>query len=104
MLLAMDMQMLLEEHGCEVLDPVPSVKRALEALAAHQPDAATLDLNLNGETTAPVANALRQKAVPFIVVSGYGGKHADPAFRDAPLVRKPFDSIDLLRKLTTILK
>ncbi len=104
MLLAMDLQMLLEEHGCEVLDPVPSVERALDALAAHRLDAATLDMNLNGKTSAPIADALRQRAVPFIVVSGYGGKHPDPAFRDAPLVKKPFDSIDLLRKLSTILR
>ena len=84
--------------------PFPSVKRALEVLPAQLPDAASLDTNLNGETSAPIADALRQKGVPFIVVSGYSSKHADQAFRDAPFVKKPFESGDLLRKLASILR
>lgn len=95
--------MLLEEEGCTVIGPVPNVKQALDALSAHPTDAATLDLNLNGESSASIADALRQKSIPFIVITGYSGQHADPAFREAPLLRKPFNSADLLRKLASIL-
>ena len=103
-ILAMDLQILLENEGCEIVGPVPNVKTALETLSAHRLDAATLDINLNGEISAAVAEALRTKSVPFLLTSGYSDKHTDPAFNGAPLVKKPFNSDDLLGKLATILK
>ncbi len=105
MLLAMDLQALLEDHGCQVVGPVPSVERALKVIAAQPPEAATLDLNLNGESSAPIAAALQEISVPFIVVSGYGDKHmGDPIFRHVPLVKKPYDAAELLRTLAMLSK
>lgn len=104
MLLAMDLQLLLEEQGCKIVGPVPSVKRALEVIARQPLSAATLDMNLNGESSAEIAAALWTRNIPFIVVSGYSDKQAfDPRFRDAPLVQKPYVAEDLLRKLARVL-
>ena len=104
MLLAMDIEALLEEQGCEVLGPGSNVKRALAVLEADQPDAASLDMNLNGELSAPVAAVLRERKIPFVVVTGYTGKHReDPVFRDAPLLKKPYDSGELVRTLVGLL-
>ncbi|SFH46304.1 CheY chemotaxis protein or a CheY-like REC (receiver) domain [Palleronia marisminoris] len=104
MLLAMDLEMLLEDQGYEVLQPVRNVERALAVLGAERPDVVTLDMNLNGESSAPVATALREQNIPFVVVTGYTAKHGEePAFRDAPLVKKPYDTVELLRALTHLL-
>jgi len=104
MLVAMDLQSLLEEHGCEVLGPVPSVARALEFLSVERPDAVTLDMNLNGELSSPIAAVLRKSSIPFVVVSGYGSMNGDTLdSQDAPHVGKPFSNRDLLQKIVSIL-
>ena len=104
MLLAMDLEALLAEKGCEVLEPAKSVSRALALLDTHRPDFASLDMNLNGESSAPVAAALRERNVPFVVITGYSSQHGeDPIFREAPLVRKPYDSAELIRTLVRLL-
>ena len=45
-LIALEVEFLLRDFGCEVLGPVPSVVRALELLGRERPDAALLDLDL----------------------------------------------------------
>lgn len=105
MLLAMDLQMILEEEGCEVVGPASTSERALQLLAEQRPHAVTLDMNLDGRSSAPVAAALREMSVPFVVVSGYSDRTAeDPLLCDAPLVKKPYDKAELCRKLGDILK
>lgn len=105
MLLAMDLQALLEEQGCEIAGPVPSVERALDVISCQALSAATLDMNLNGESSAEIAAALRRRNIPFIVVSGYNRKQAlHPMFRDAPLIQKPYYAADLLRNLVLVLE
>ncbi len=103
MLLAMDLQMQLEDEGCLVIGPAPNVARALEAISEQKPDAATLDINLNGETSAAIAAALNDLSVPFILTSGYNDFPADPAFQGKPLVKKPISMADLVGNLTRIL-
>ncbi len=104
MLLALDLETLLEDQGCEVLGSAGSVKHALAMLETCRPDAASLDMNLNGESSAPVAAALRKRGIPFVVVTGYSGKHGeDPLFRDAPLVKKPYDSAAFIEILVRLL-
>lgn len=104
MLLALDLQMFLEDLGCTVLGPVPTAKRALEILSDHRPDAATLDMNLNGETSAPVALALREKDIPYVVISGYSTPpEADAALHNAPHLAKPISNEMLLDELSALL-
>lgn len=105
MLLAMDLEALLEEQGCEVLESASNVRRALAVLETQRPDLVSLDMNLNGESSAPVAAALRERNIPFVVVTGYSGKHReDPVFRDAPLVKKPYDSTEYIKTLVHLLR
>ncbi len=100
MLLAMDLEVLLEEAGCCVLGSMPDVRRALEGIAEQRPEVVILDMNLNGESSTPIAAALWQEGIPFLVVTGYSGKHArEPLFRDAAIVKKPYDDTQLLRTL-----
>lgn len=105
MLLALDLQMILEDQGCTVIGPAPNAKRALQLLEDERPDAATLDLNLNGQSSAPVAAALAERSIPFLIISGYNSLHDDePLLRNAPHVAKPFSNAILMDKLSALLK
>lgn len=89
---------LVEEFGAEVIGPVPSVKRAMEALDAGRCDAALLDINLGNETVEAVATRLEQEGVPFVFVSGYTSPKQlleNPKFKGKKLVAKPVEPIVL---------
>lgn len=101
-LLAIDLQHTLEENGCDVIDIAPSVARAIDAIADQSFDAATLDLNLRGESSRPVADALYAKGIPFIVTSGYTKLIREFTYQDAPFVRKPVDEAELMGKLRAL--
>ena len=95
-LVAMEIELLLEDFGCAVVGPVASVDEALEAIREQKLDGAIVDLNLHGEYAYPVAEALRAREVPFVFVSGYTGLPDPPAtLRKAPRLRKPFAAAEL---------
>ena len=58
-------------------------------------DVAVLDLNLDGKDTYAIADALRQKNVPFIFATGYGSTGIRPEYRDRPVLQKPFQAKEL---------
>lgn len=102
MLVAMELEDLLAEHGCAVVGPVPSAERALALMGENLPEAAILDVNLNGHTALPVAAALREQGVPFVLATGYG--HTLQAeLSDAPRVQKPIDHRTLIGVLASLL-
>ena len=91
MLIAMLLEDLLEDLGCQVLGPVSNVPQALELTAKERPDAAVLDVNLGAERVYPVADALTQAAVPFVFVTGYGQAGLAEAYGGHATIMKPFD-------------
>jgi CheY-like chemotaxis protein len=102
--IAIDLHDLLASAGAVVLGPVPTVRAALALLETDRPHAALLDLNLRGEMSTPVAEALQAAAVPFVLVTGYSGSQIDePAFREAPIVPKPVRTSFLMRALQRLL-
>lgn len=103
MILEMDLEQILQDHGFEVVGVSPSVERAVQAVTTLRPDAATLDLNLRGQSSAPVADALHGLGIPFVVASGYTEFIGDFDFQDAPFVRKPVATEELIAKLRQVL-
>jgi DNA-binding NtrC family response regulator len=105
MLVAMELESLLEEQGCDVVGPAPTVARALALLDRERPDAAILDVNLDGQTAIPVAAALNAQGIPFLLATGYGNEQAlQPELKDAPRVDKPVSHDRLVRTLARILE
>ena len=104
LIIAMEMESLLRSLGCIVLDAVPSVRQALRVVAAEFPDAAVLDVNLQGERVTPVAAALRERGIPFVLVSGYGRERLqEEPLQGAAYLRKPVDGEQLRRALVEAL-
>jgi DNA-binding NarL/FixJ family response regulator len=102
MLVAMELESLLSEQGCSVVGPAPTAARALALLDEGLPDAAILDVNLNGQTAMPVAEALSEQGVPFLLATGYS-QSLQPALKDAPRLDKPVDHDQLVRVLAGLL-
>jgi two-component SAPR family response regulator len=103
-LLAMELEMLLQQRGCMVLGPVSSVDQALAMLDGEPPDVALLDVNLKGERATPVAVALHARGVPFVLITGYSGRQlSEPELHEAPRVDKPVSCRALKRAVATAL-
>ncbi len=96
--MAMLVEDLLFDMGCEIVGPAASAGEALAAAKAEQFDIALLDVNLgDGETSFETAEVLRARGVPFAFVTGYGDQGVRPDLRDAPILSKPIDPRQLAR-------
>lgn len=101
-LVGLKMRDLLEDLGCKVIGPVPSAKRAAQAIAREVPDAAVLDIHIKDGTSVPIAEELLRAARPFIFVSGFQSpSHLLPEdLRSCRRISKPVDSSTLEEALS----
>jgi DNA-binding response OmpR family regulator len=81
----------LEELGCEVVGPARSVEHGLDLAGKADLDAAILDVNLAGQNSFSVANALKLRGIPFAFATGDSGVDKTSGFADPILLNKPFD-------------
>jgi CheY-like chemotaxis protein len=103
MMIAMLIEDILEEFGCELVGPATNVPRALELIEKESVDVAVLDLNLDGQDTYAIAGALQRKNVPFIFATGYGSTVLRQEYGNRPVLQKPFQARDLETALTEAL-
>jgi CheY-like chemotaxis protein len=71
LLIAMELDAVLQEAGFTVVGPVSSVGEALDAIQAEHLDAAVLDVSLYGQRVTPVAEVLLSINTPFVLTSAY---------------------------------
>ncbi len=86
---------MLASLGCEVTGIAHQMKPALELVEMRQFDAAVLDVNISGELSFAIADALAAKGVPYIFATGYGDALHPKAHLSAPTLTKPFSIDDL---------
>lgn len=107
-LILLDIQSILETAGARSIVTASRVDDALTAIANNQNadrfDLAVLDLKLDKDSSAPIAERLAAAGVPFIFLTGAPTDVAlAKQFSSAPIVGKPFDSVTLLNALGTAL-
>lgn len=86
----LDMEDMLGAAGVEVTGLAVSKSAALALIDKNEFDIVTLDYNLAGETSEEIAVMLKEKNIPFILVSGKTDLvRNDPAFRNHPALEKP---------------
>lgn len=89
-LVAEELSDTLQDWGCDVVGPAARLVEALDLVAREKLDGALLDVNLGDERCFPIAQALLEKRVPFIFLTGYDMSSAfPPEFEDIPRLAKP---------------
>jgi CheY-like chemotaxis protein len=102
MLVAWLLEDMLADLGCAVVGPASSVKQALAMIDAEAIDAAVLDVNLNGQMSYPIADALVARGVPFVFSTGYDKDTLLDGYRTFPVLQKPFHRTELSETLATL--
>jgi CheY-like chemotaxis protein len=103
-MVAMFIQDTLEDIGCEVASVASRFNEALEKARTLAFDVAILDVNLDGEQTFPIAEALVARGMPFVFATGYSATSLPAALQRAPILQKPFRQSDLERALRAALQ
>ena len=86
---AMCLEDILDALGCIPIGPASRLSEGLALAESETLDAAILDINLAGERSTPIAEALQVRGVPFAFASGYGGA-PDGFAGKVPLIEKPY--------------
>jgi CheY-like chemotaxis protein len=90
MLILMIIEDMLSDLGCESVTTAATVDQALALIDTQVFDAAMLDMNLDGNRSHAIADALAARGVPFVFATGYSGRGMSDGHRDRPVLRKPF--------------
>jgi DNA-binding NtrC family response regulator len=102
-LIALQLETILQELGCQIVGPVTRVDDVRRCLEARSFDGALVDVNLRGEQIFGVLPALIEVGVPFVITSGYDDATLfPPQFRAMPRIAKPFDEAALRRLCLTV--
>lgn len=92
----------LSRAGAQVVGPVGSLSDALALLdETDHLDFVILDLNLDGESAIPIAEALAARNEPFAFVTGYGSSGIPPRFKTVERLDKP---VEIARVVSLIKK
>jgi DNA-binding NtrC family response regulator len=103
MMILMIIEDMLADLGCESVTAAATVDQALALIDAQVFDAAMLDMNLNGNKSLAMADALVARGVPFVFSTGYSGLDMSDGYGDRPVLKKPFPYEELVEILTRLL-
>jgi DNA-binding response OmpR family regulator len=102
MLLAMNIEDMLLDVGHEVAGIAGRLEPALALAREGDFDVAMLDVNLAGDRSFPVADALAERGIPFLFATGYGRAGIEEPYRDRPVLQKPFRAAELLAAIEAL--
>ena len=95
--IALDLAMTLSQCGALVVGPAVGAGEALVLLAGQSAlDAAVLDVRLLRQMVWPVADALADCGIPFVLTTGSVERALPPAHADRPCLLKPIDPYELV--------
>ena len=90
-LVAMLLETILEDMGCVPVGPASTVDEGLQMVTGGEHiDAALLDVNVAGRQVFPIAEALKERGVPFVFSTGYGEGGLPDEWRGQSTLQKPF--------------
>jgi CheY-like chemotaxis protein len=98
-LIRMLLEDMLADLGYEIAAVAGRLEEAAELAKEVECDLAILDVNLDGQDVYPVAELLGKRGIPFIFVTGYGGRGLSDAYRSHPVLQKPFQLEELKKML-----
>jgi len=102
-LIRMLLEDMLTDLGYEIVGVAGRVDEAAELAESKDFDLAILDVNLDGQDVYPVADLIGKRGLPFMFVTGYGGRGLPDNYRNRPTLQKPFQLDELKRMLAQVL-
>ena len=103
-LVALDAEQMLKELGARQVETAATLSEAEERARQGHFDVALLDVNINGQMSFGLAEALRNRGVPVVFATGYELKNrAIPGLDVALCVSKPYTSERLCQVLCAAL-
>ena len=100
----MAIESMLADLGCEAITAAATIKDAVDQVALRKFDLATLDLNLKGERSYPVADALIARGIPFAFSTGYNCDIiSQTIYRDRPVLQKPYLMVTFVATVSRLL-
>ncbi|MGZ8286215.1 MAG: response regulator [Allosphingosinicella sp.] len=102
MMVLLNIESALADLGCAV-SVAATVDEALLLLESESFDIAMLDVNLGGEPSYGVADALVLRSISFVFSTGYGEHGIEARFGDRPVLRKPYSDDQLGAALAGLL-
>lgn len=103
-LVSMMIEDALREAGGNVIGPAGTAKEALELLDKADIQCAVLDIKLMNGSSRSVAEALADRGIRFIVVTGIDEKQVPPEYSGAPVVQKVFAPHELVDAVANVLE
>jgi CheY-like chemotaxis protein len=101
-LVALALGTILEDAGADIVGPARTL-RAAEELVTRDIAAAVVDINLAGHMSYPLVEALLDRDIPVIFVTGYEQKTVPARLQSVPTLQKPIDGPVLVRRLTELI-
>lgn len=102
-LIAMQLKLDLEAEGHMVVGPYAQLSDGLRAAAEADFDIALLDINLGADNSAPIAEILDRRAIPFAFTTGYNDLvFLPPRLREYPHLKKPYNPGDVSDLVKTL--
>lgn len=102
MMVAMLLQSVFENEGCNVIC-VGHLAQATLLAQERVFDAAVLDVNLHGQRSYPVADALAARGIPFVFSTGYRDVDIAVLYPGRPFVTKPYEPDALISVLAALI-
>ena len=91
-MVSMILEDMIEDAGHAVAGTAVSVDAALALIADGRTIVcALLDVNLRGQLSYPIADALDAKGITYAFTSGYGAAGIEARFKDRVVLAKPID-------------
>ena len=94
-LIAMMAEDMIDGLNGHVVRTAATLAEALDACDSAVFDAALLDVNLNGDSSMPIAAVLKTRGCPFAFTTGYGSAGVDAVHGDVPVLTKPYALAEL---------
>jgi DNA-binding response OmpR family regulator len=89
-LVAEEIRLCLEDAGFSGVEHAATEDDALKHISDAGWDAAVVDANLDGRSIEAVADALFERGIPFVIVTGYARESLPERLGGITVVEKPF--------------
>lgn len=103
-IIADDTGEMIRALGGEVVGPAPNMAVALQLAQEEALDAAVVDVNIRGGKAFSVMAILSDRAIPFLLTSGYANWAMPEEWQHRPRLPKPYSEAALREQLEQLLE